>query len=50
MYITDSLCYTPETNTTLEINYTPIGIFKTNATVYTKEFDENQVNIETMDQ
>ena len=28
MHITDSLCCTPETNTTLYINYTPIKIFK----------------------
>ena len=27
IYITDSLCCTPETNTTLQINYTPIKIF-----------------------
>ena len=24
--ITDTLCYTPETNATLEVNYTPIKI------------------------
>ena len=29
MCITDSLCSTPETNTTLQINYTPIKILKT---------------------
>ena len=27
---TDSLCYTPETNTTLSINYTPVKIKKQN--------------------
>ena len=25
-YVTESLCHTPETNTTLEVNYNPIKI------------------------
>ena len=36
--ITDSLCYIPEANTTLQINYTPINIKKKDAWDKTEHF------------
>ena len=45
MYITESLCYTPETNTALLTNYTPIYKMKINSTItYNKEINTHLGN------